>query len=137
MTTFFDSQHCKTHFHCPTCRDKAGGVDWRKSIMNGFDDVKSVNFRCPDKVKWGEKPCPREHVAKAPRPVEVIPEPYASMDMDAMIVTIGKLPEDKKHKGLLMAEKQKAMIDSADCSPCREKSSLRTMRRWLMNQEAK
>ena len=50
---FFNSEHCQTKAHCHNCRDKVNGRGFRASLMKSFDDIKRVDFKCPDGMKWG------------------------------------------------------------------------------------
>jgi len=50
--TFFDSYHCKSKFHCSSCRDIENN-EFRQQIYESFSDVNESNFDCPYGVPWG------------------------------------------------------------------------------------
>jgi len=55
MTEFTKTNHCRSHAHCRTCRDRKGGRRWRESIVRHFK-TDGVDWPCPDGLKWGCAP---------------------------------------------------------------------------------
>ena len=51
---FFTSNHCRSNKHCEKCRD-IDNTNFRKSIVEVFDDVYDVDFECPFGKFWGYK----------------------------------------------------------------------------------
>ena len=51
---FFTSNHCRSNEHCEKCRDIVN-KNFRKSIVEVFDDVDEVDFECPFGKFWGYK----------------------------------------------------------------------------------
>jgi len=51
---FFDSYHCKSKFHCKTCRDIEDD-GFRVQLHDSFSDIHEINFDCPHGVPWGAK----------------------------------------------------------------------------------
>jgi len=52
MDKFTKSDHCRSHAHCRTCRDREGGHRWREQIAAHFE-TDGVDWPCPDGLPWG------------------------------------------------------------------------------------
>lgn len=74
MQLFILSPVCQTHRHCPTCRDREGGRQWRESLAVSYAlPADGPDFACPEGHPWGfegfefprQQPAPRRQLTPA------------------------------------------------------------------------
>lgn len=46
---------CDSGVHCPTCRDLAGGREWRRQLAEKFKTTNAPDFDCPRNLPWGHR----------------------------------------------------------------------------------
>lgn len=49
---FFDTTHCRSRFHCRTCRDRKGITLLRKQMREQHEEFPEGEFDCPEGIPW-------------------------------------------------------------------------------------
>ena len=81
---FFESNHCKSEAHCKLCRDRAGGKDFRQSLLDDFNDIKKTEFKCPNGKPFIDKPI-EPHILTVAQLVKDLPDTKTGKWSKAMI----------------------------------------------------
>lgn len=56
---FVESEMCLSRKHCNICRQKHGGLEWRK-LVGRLHEIENENFSCPQGLPWIEGEVPEK-----------------------------------------------------------------------------
>jgi hypothetical protein len=88
MTAFTDTTMCQRRTHCPICRQKANGRQWRRTVGRRYALPQGApDFTCPFGVAWSETDAASPTQADQRIPDEVPPVCHSCLDRTCPNVT--------------------------------------------------